>query len=134
MIQINRRRFSLIVAAAILIGDSFGQLSFDLEQITQTNIENHIKALEGPRFTQAEKAQTVEYISEQLTSFGYAVTRQAVGSSENISARLVGAERPTKCMWLERISTQSAIPQAQTTMPVAWPGSLRWQVFWRPLA
>ena len=76
-----------------LKSDALGQAVVDLTQIRQDRIEAHIRALETPRFTSAEKQRAIAYITDQLTSYGYEIARQGVGGSENLVAHLPGGER-----------------------------------------
>jgi len=65
-------------------------------RISETEIEGHIAALEGPRYTAAEQALTLAYIEAELTSYGYAVAHQTAGSSENLIAAIEGDVDPNR--------------------------------------
>jgi recombinational DNA repair protein RecR len=60
------------------------QITELVNQVSQSNIQSHIAALEGERYTAEELATTAAYIRAQLESYGYTVTSDPVGISENL--------------------------------------------------
>lgn len=75
------------LAQAAIMVDPF------IDNISAENIEAHIEKLSnqiGARDTQESQEQAADYISEQLTEFGYKVTLDPVQSSNNVIARLSG--------------------------------------------
>ncbi len=63
-------------------------------EVSQTNIEAHITALEGERRTLAQMAAAADYIAAQLEGFGYSVVSDPIGGTENLIAELTGATDP----------------------------------------
>jgi Zn-dependent M28 family amino/carboxypeptidase len=74
-------------AAALTIGDLVAQVS-------QSDIQAHIAALEGERATPAQQAAAAAYITSELESYGYTVTSDPVGTSENLIASMPGTATP----------------------------------------
>ena len=74
-----------------LHADCIGDL---VDQVSQTNIAAHIKALAFPRDDPESQAVASAYIAGQLESYGYNVTLDPVGTSENVIARLEGTLTP----------------------------------------
>jgi hypothetical protein len=74
--------------------EEINRLTVDpVSQVTQKNIENHIIALAGQRYTKKEKTKTIDYISKTLESFGY-VVQITEGESKNLIADLKGSITP----------------------------------------
>ncbi len=68
-------------------------------QISAEKIEAHIDQLTneiGARDTSATQSDAADYIAEQLTEYGYEVTRVPVDDSENVIAQLPGQLNPDK--------------------------------------
>ena len=74
-------------AAALTIADLVAQVS-------QNDIQAHIAALEGERATAVQQAAAAAYITSELQSYGYTVTSDPVGMSENLIASLPGTATP----------------------------------------
>ena len=74
--------------------EEINRLTVDpISQVIQKNIENHIIALAGQRYTKKEKTKTTDYISKTLESFGY-VVQITEGESKNLIADLKGSITP----------------------------------------
>ncbi len=87
----------VFVAAGGLPGSATGATLAELVgRISETEIEGHIAALEGPRYTPAEQAATLAHLEAELTSYGYAVAHQTAGSSENLIAAIEGDVDPNR--------------------------------------
>jgi len=68
-----------------------------LAEVSAANVEAHVRALAAsPRDTPATQAAAADYIAGQLESWGYSVTREAVGDSENVIANLPGTRTPER--------------------------------------
>ena len=92
----------------IFLGLNWGQFHFAQEntriellsaQISAEKIEAHIDKLTneiGARDTTATQSYAADYIAEQLTEYGYEVTRVPVDDSENVIAQLPGQLNPDK--------------------------------------
>jgi Zn-dependent M28 family amino/carboxypeptidase len=104
----------LLLAVVALPAASRAATVFDLVgQVSQSNLESHVAALEGDRFSPAGQAAAASYISAQLTAYGYTVTTQPAGSSENVIAVLDGRLEPEQVFVLgAHYDTQSGTPGA----------------------
>jgi Zn-dependent M28 family amino/carboxypeptidase len=82
--------------AALLLPETAraASLSDLLAQVSQSNVQSHIAALEGDRSGAASQAAAASYLDAQLTSYGYAVSSQPVAGSENVIAVLAGESLP----------------------------------------
>ena len=66
-----------------------------VSQVTKKNIESHIIALAGQRYTNKEKTAAANYIRKTLESFGY-VVQSTEGVSKNLMADLKGSKTPNR--------------------------------------
>ena len=74
--------------------EEINHLTVDLvSQVNKNNIENHIIALAGQRYSKKEKNKSANYISKTLESFGYDV-QSTEGVNKNLVADLKGSITP----------------------------------------
>jgi Zn-dependent M28 family amino/carboxypeptidase len=77
-------------AAADPIDDLVGRVSL-------ANLRAHVEALAAaPRASVAAQSAAATYVAAALESYGYAVTRETVDTSENVVARLAGTLTPER--------------------------------------
>ncbi|MFQ5697976.1 MAG: M28 family peptidase [Myxococcota bacterium] len=73
--KIRRLRLLLLLGILALAGSARAQsISSLVAQVTQANLLAHVTALEGVRFTAAQRQAARTYIKGQLESFGYTVS------------------------------------------------------------
>ena len=92
---IDRAKYAaLVLLIGLLPGTASAMTIGDLVAgVSTTRLQGHVSALEGQRFTPAEKLAASSYVSGQLTSFGYTPSTDASG---NVIATLTGTTTPSQ--------------------------------------
>jgi acetylornithine deacetylase/succinyl-diaminopimelate desuccinylase-like protein len=92
------------------VADTVAEL---VAEVSQASVTAHIAALEGERSTAPAQAAAAAYIAGQLAGWGYLVTTQPVGASENLIATLEGGVHPDQVFVLgAHFDTVSGSPGA----------------------
>src|SRR5262245_18975206 len=92
-------RLGLLVAALLTRatparGDAIDDL---VAAVSQANIQSHIETLAAaPRDTPLAKADAAAYVTTELASYGYTVTTDPVGPTDNLIATLPGTRTPDR--------------------------------------
>ena len=93
-------RTVLLAPAVLLAALTCGSVRADeiddlVAAVSQANIQGHVAILAAaPRESAIARDAAADYIEAQLVSYGYAVSRVAVGGGENVIARLDGTLVP----------------------------------------